>query len=217
MDSARVALMRDLLAGTGWVERTRSFGRALRRAPHEPGGLLVVGTPTEDPWHVAAHLDEEARWSNLPNLAPVLVRWSPPADAPAHLAIGLQRLERIGKHETVFVVAPDIAPASLLERLSDARKVGATVFAIDAGDPELEGLAHESLVVPGTTAAGPGSRLIVPEFEVVSHLVTAAAGVSASATENRLGGLRRRLARMLETVSDSDDSAGGDAPGGRRP
>jgi hypothetical protein len=202
MDTARVSLMRDLLAGTGWVERTRSFGRALRRAPHEPGGLLVVGTPTEDPWHFAAHLDDEARWSNQPNLAPVLVRWTPPPNAPAHLSVGLQRLESIGRHETVFVVAPDIAPATLLERVADARKLGATVFALDAGDPELEGLAHESLWVPRQGDEG----IVVPEFEVVSHLVTAAAGESATASAGRFGSMRRRIAKMLDAVSDADDA-----------
>jgi hypothetical protein len=205
VDSARVALMRELLAGTGWVERTRLFGRALRRAPHAPGGLLVVGTPTEDPWHFVAHLDEEARWSNQPNLAPVLVRWSPPANAPPHLSVGLQRLERIGRHETLFVVAPDIAPVPLLERVADARKAGATVFALDAGDPALEGLAHESLLVPAQMNEG----IVVPDFDVVSHLVTTAAGETTAQSAGRVHTLRRRLARMLDAVSDSDDD---DAP-----
>jgi hypothetical protein len=212
MDSARTALMRDLLAGTGWVERTRLFGRALRRAPHDPGGLLVVGTPTEDPWHFAAHLDDEARWSDLPTLAPVLVRWSPPVNAPAHLAIGLQRLENVGRSETVFVVAPDEAPAELLERVSDARKAGATVFALDAGDPELEDLAHESLWVPKQSQQG----IVIPEFDVVSHLVSAAAGERSGSTAGRFGALRRRLGRMLDAVSDADD-VDVDAPTTRRP
>lgn len=210
MDNARVALMRDLLAGTGWVERTRLFGRALRRAPHAAGGLLVVGTPTEDPWHFAAHLDDEARWSDMPTLAPVLVRWSPPVNAPAHLAIGLQRLEHVGRSETVFVVAPEEAPAELLERVSDARKAGATVFALDAGDPELEDLAHESLWVPKHSQPG----IVVPEFDVVSHLVSAAAGDMSDPTSSRFGTLRRRLGRMLDAVSDADDA---DAPTRRRP
>ena len=74
--------------------------------------------------------------------------------------VGLQRLEQVGRHETVFVVAPDAAPVPLLERVADARKVGATVFAIDAGDPDLEGLAHESLWVPqGSTERHRGSRV----------------------------------------------------------
>ena len=220
MDRARIALMRDLLAGTGWVERTRSFGQALRRAPHEVGGLLLVGTPTEEPWHFAAHLDDEARWSDLPGLAPVLVRWSPPPNAPAHLAVGLQRLEQITRGETVFVVAPDAAPEELLERVADARKIGATVFALDAGDTELEGLAHESLWVPRTRNVGGDPRtgsvggvsgtssegIIVPEFDVVSHLVSAAAGESATVAKSRIGAVRRRLGRILDAVSDSDDA-----------
>jgi hypothetical protein len=202
MDRARIALMRDLLAGTGWVERTRSFGQALRRAPHDVGGLLLVGTPTEEPWHFAAHLDDESRWSDLPGLAPVLVRWSPPPNAPAHLAVGLQRLEQIARGETVFVVAPDAAPEQLLERVADARRIGATVFALDAGNTELEGLAHESLWVPGASNEG----IVVPEFDVVSHLVSAAAGESTTAAKSRIGAVRRRLGRILDAVSDSDDA-----------
>lgn len=202
MDRARIALMRDLLAGTGWIERTRSFGQALQRAPHDVGGLLLVGTPTEEPWHFAAHLDDESRWSDLPGLAPVLVRWSPPPNAPAHLAVGLQRLEQIARGETVFVVAPDAAPEQLLERVADARRIGATVFALDAGNTELEGLAHESLWVPGASNEG----IVVPEFDVVSHLVSAAAGESTIAARGRIGALRRRFGRILDAVSDSDDA-----------
>jgi len=205
MDRARIALMRDLLAGTGWVERTRAFGQALRRAPHEVGGLLLVGTPTEEPWHFAAHLDDEARWSDLPGLAPVLVRWSPPPNAPAHLAVGLQRLEQIARGETVFVVAPDAAPEQLLERVADARRIGATVFALDAGSTELEGLAHECLWVPEAASEG----IVVPEFDVVSHLVSAAAGESPSTSRGRFGAVRRRLGRILDAVSDSDDADAG--------
>jgi hypothetical protein len=211
MDRARIALMRDLLAGTGWVERTRSFGQALRRAPHDVGGLLLVGTPTEEPWHFAAHLDDEARWSDLPGLAPVLVRWSPPPNAPAHLAVGLQRLEQVGRGETVFVVAPDAAPEQLLERVADARRIGATVFALDTGDTELEGLAHESLWVPSTDSS---AGIVVPEFDVVSHLVSAAAGEQTAAAKSRLSAVRRRLGRILDAVSDSDDAdAGTTRPG----
>jgi len=202
MDRARVSILRELLAGTGWVERTRHFGRALQQAPHDPGGLLVVGTPTEEPWHFAAHLDDEARWSSLPNLAPVLVRWAPPTGAPAHLSIGLDRLEQVRKGETVFVVAPDDATAPLLERVADARKLGATVFAMDTNDPELESLAHETLVVP--TYADEG--IVVPEFDIVSHLVSSAAGeTSADRRNSRFAVVRERLARILDSVGDSDE------------
>jgi hypothetical protein len=205
VDRARVSILRELLAGTGWVERTRLFGRALQHAPHDPGGLLVVGTPNEEPWHFAAHLDDEARWSALPNLAPVLVRWSPPADAPPHLAIGLERLEQVGRRETVFVVAPETATAPLLERVSDARKHGATVFAMETGDTELEGLAHESLIVPTHAADG----LVVPEFDVVSHLVSSAAGETGTGQKNgRFATARARLARVLDAVGDGEDPDG---------
>jgi len=200
VDKSRALALRDVLAGTGWVERTRSLGRALRRAPHDVGGLLVVGTPTEDPWHFAAHLDDEARWSQLPTLTPTLVRWAPPPNAPAHLAIGLERLEQVRRNETVFVVAPEDPTASLLERVADARKIGATVFAMDAGDTELESLAHESLVVPTTPAEG----LIVPEFDLVTHLVSTAAGEDDAMPKTRLAAMRSRLARLLDAVGDSD-------------
>lgn len=204
MDRARVSILRDLLAGTGWVERTKHFGRALQRAPHEAGGLLVVGTPNEEPWHFAAHLDDEARWAKLPNLAPVLVRWTPPPGAPAHLAIGLERLEQVRRNETVFVVAPEAATAPLLERVADARKLGATVFAMETGDTELEALAHESLIVP----ADHDARVVVPEFDVVSHLVSAAAGETSSRdNQGRFGAVRARLARMLDAVGDPDEPA----------
>ena len=56
-----MAALRELLAPTGWLERTRRLGKALRGCTRSPGGLLVVGTPGEDPWHVTAHLEDEAR------------------------------------------------------------------------------------------------------------------------------------------------------------
>jgi hypothetical protein len=186
MDAASVALLKEVLASSGWVERTREFGRALRSA-RSPGGLLVVGTPGDDPWHLAAHLDDEARLSDLPQLAPTLVRWAPPPDAPGHLRVGLDRIERARRGETLFVVAEQQAPTPLLERVDDARRVGATILALDGGDPELEGLAHEALAVPGD---GPLS------FDGAQHLVSMAAG-----ERPRAPGLRDRLARLLDRLS----------------
>src|SRR3954468_7631357 len=126
--------MRELLAPTGWVDRTRSFAKSLRksRVGRTPGGLLLVGTPTTEPWHLTAHLDDEARWFDIPELTPTLVRWAPPADAPAHLAVSLSRLEAVGHGETVLVIAPDDPTESLLERVSDARRSGAVVLAVDS-------------------------------------------------------------------------------------
>ncbi len=192
MDANQVAALRELLAPTGWLERTRRLGKALRGSTRSPGGLLVVGTPGNDPWHVTAHLEDEARLGGEPALIPTLVRWSPPPDAPAHLRIGLDRLEAARRGETLFVVAVDAAPAQLLERVHDARRIGATVVALDQGDSELEQLAHEALSVPA--AACPIS------FDGAQHLVSAAAG---EVDVSRKPGLRERLARLLDAVSGS--------------
>ncbi|MBG0816197.1 hypothetical protein [Planomonospora sp. ID82291] len=190
MDGGSVALLREVLESTGWVERTRELGRALRTT-RSPGGLLVVGTPADEPWHLTAHLGDEARLSGLPQLAPTLVRWSPPPDAPAHLRIGLERIEKARRGETLFVVAEERAPDPLLERVSDARRTGATILALDGGDPELEGLAHDALAVP---ARAPLS------FDGAQHLVSMAAGEEPRPAGPRAG-LRSRLARLLERLS----------------
>ncbi|WP_175596303.1 hypothetical protein [Thermomonospora catenispora] len=189
MDADQVAMLREVLAATGWLERTGEFARALRTSTRAPGKLLLVGTPSEDPWHLAAHLDDESRLNRIPELSPTLVRWSPPPQAPPHLRIGLERLERAGRGETLFVVAEDAAPAPLLERVDDARRGGATILALDGGDRDLEGLAHEALTVP------PQDRLL--SFDGAQHLVSAAAG----AAPERRRGLRERLARVLERIS----------------
>ncbi|MGW5121506.1 hypothetical protein ACWEQ8_39655, partial [Streptomyces noursei] len=83
MDAVRVALLREVLAGTEWIEATRRFAGSLRTAvaPHG-GGLLLVGSAGYEPWHLAAHLDDEAAWSGLPELSPTLVRHRVPAGAP---------------------------------------------------------------------------------------------------------------------------------------
>ncbi|SEL16765.1 hypothetical protein [Nonomuraea pusilla] len=186
MDSGSVAFLRELLSGTGWLEHARELGAALR-ATRSPGGLLLVGTPDDEPWHLTAHLDDEARLSGLRQLSPTLVRWSPPADAPAHLRVGLERIERAARGETLFVVAERQAPAPLLERVDDARRTGATVLALEGGDAELAGLAHDAIAVP--------PRGLVT-FDGAQHLVSAAAGE----VEQRPT-LRARLARLLDKVS----------------
>jgi hypothetical protein len=191
MDAQQVAALRAALAPTGWLERTAEFARALRRTS-TPGGLLVVGTPGDEPWHLTAHLDEESRLAGAPELAPTLVRWAPPPDAPPHLRVGLARLETASRGETLFVVGTEAAPDALLERVNDARKV-ATILALDQGDPELERLAHEVLTVrPG---ASPVS------FAAAQHLVSAAAGQADQRGQRPRGGLRERLGRLLDTVS----------------
>jgi hypothetical protein len=197
VDADQVTLLRELLAPTGWLDAARRLGGALRSRTRTPGGLLVVGTPGEDPWHVAAHLDDEARFGGVPELSPVLLRWEPPPGAPPHLRVGLERLEAARRGETLFVVAAESAPVPLLERVHDARRAGATVVALDQGDDELEEMADEAMSVQ------PSDRLV--SFDAAQHLVSAAAGDGDGGPDRR--GLRNRLARLLDTIS-------GPAPGG---
>lgn len=177
MDAVRVALLREVLAGTEWLPATRRFAGGLRAsvAPRG-GGLLLVGTDEYEPWHLAAHLDDEAAWSGLPELSPTLVRHRVPHSAPAHLAVGLGRLEAAGRRETLLVVTPRQPGAQLLERVQDARRAGATVLALDGGThgerSELLGIAHDALV------ADPDEL----DLDTLQHLVSAAAG------ENTCGG-----------------------------
>jgi hypothetical protein len=222
VDQNRVAILREVLSSTGWVDRTRDFARSLRRSTDEGDGLLVVGTPTREPWHLAAHLDDEARYSGIPTLAPTLVRWAPPPGAPSHLAVGLERLEHVTRHETVFLVAPDDPTEQLLERLADARRSGAVLLSVDGDDDELADLAHDRLVIPsrGLTAAGEPSGLALSlqraglrdldlalpdvSFDTVQHLVSAAAGdpsilrTPTPSTSRRR--LRERVARAFDTL-----------------
>ncbi len=190
MDSEQVTALRVLLGSSSWLQRARSFARALRgAAPRTPGGLLIVGTPDDEPWHLAAHLDQESRLARVPGLAPTLVRWAPPPDAPPHLRIGLERIQAARRGETLFVVSAEAAPPPLLERVHDARRTGATILAMDAGDPDLDEMAHESFeVAPGVAPVS---------FDAAQHLVSAAAGEPVS---GRFG-LRGRLAKLLDTVT----------------
>lgn len=190
MDARQVAALRALLAPTGWLERTATFARAMRVSTRTPGGLLVVGTPDEEPWHLAAHLDEESRLSGIAELVPTLVRWSPPPGAPAHLSVGLARLEEARRGESLLVVSPQAAPDPLLERVHDARRGGATILALDQGDRQLEEMAHEALVVEPATAP--------VSFDAAQHLVSAAAG---ERREESGESLRARLARLLDSVT----------------
>ncbi|MER5638515.1 hypothetical protein ABT095_16330 [Kitasatospora sp. NPDC002227] len=169
MDAVRVSALRERLAGTGWLEAAGEFGGALRRSVsrRSAAGLLLVGTERYEPWHLAAHLGDEAAWSGVPRLAPTLLRHRPPADAPAHLGHGLARLVEARRGATVLVVALESAEAPLLERVHDARRGGATVLTLDTGDGELASLAHERLAVPGAADE---------PFDLVQHLVSTAAG-----------------------------------------
>ena len=189
MDQTRAATLRRLLRGTPILERAAAFGSGLRRTS-TPGGLLLVGTPDDEPWHLAAHLSDDARRAGLPGLVPTLVRHRVPVGARPHLAVGLDRLSEVGRSSTLLVVAPDDPGEQLLERLADARRRGTTLFALHQGEAEVAGLAHEELDVP----AGPLGKGATPELldagrslEVVQHLVSATATDPREPRRWRLG------------------------------
>lgn len=171
---------RRLLEPTGWLARARSFGSALRRAGHDPGRLLVVGTAEEEPWHLTAHLADAARFSGRPELAPVLVRHQVPPGAKPHLAVDLTALQEARAGSTVLFAAPGAADEALLERLSDVRRGGGVLFALHDGDDELAGLAHEQL----------GGPAVPVGFDAVTHLVTEAATEQEKQAERRRWGRR---------------------------
>ncbi|MGW2561802.1 hypothetical protein ACWCXB_21625 [Streptomyces sp. NPDC001514] len=194
MDAVRVALLREVLAGTAWPAAARRFAGALRSSVvPQGGGLLLVGTAEYEPWHLAAHLVDEAAWSGRPELAPTLVRHRVRSGDPAHLAVGLGRIEGAGRGETLLVVAPRRPDAGLLERVHDARRSGATVLTLDGGDPEVRGLAHEGLTVGGTAEV---------DLDTVQHLVSAAAGENSLPPAPRgRRGFRDRLSRLADQLT----------------
>lgn len=165
----------------GWVAAARAFRQGLAGAGHQPGRLLVVGTPDDEPWHLTAHLDQVARLRGDAALAPVLVRWRVPPGAPAHLAVGLSALREGPRRTTVLVAAPGAVDDRLLERLDDARGGGATLFALHDASAELASRAHESLTVPRSADLPP-----VDGWELAQHVVAAPRLPERSALARRL-------------------------------
>ncbi|GGT45616.1 hypothetical protein GCM10010271_56930 [Streptomyces kurssanovii] len=199
MDAVRVALLREVLAGTQWPAAARRFAGALRSSVvPRGGGLLLVGTRQYEPWHMAAHLVDEAAWSGQPELAPTLVRHRVDAGDPAHLAVGLGRLEAARRGETLLLVAPAAPDPGLLERVHDARRAGATVLALDGGDPEVRGLAHEALTVPGPDHADGAAEI---DIDTVQHLVSAAAGENCLPAPRGRSRFRDRLSRLADQLT----------------
>ncbi|MGW3955954.1 hypothetical protein ACWEKM_34725 [Streptomyces sp. NPDC004752] len=192
MDAVRVALLREVLAGTEWLGATRRFAGVLRGAVvAHGGGLLLVGTPEYEPWHLAAHLVDEAAWSGTPELAPTLVRHDARPTDPAQLAVGPGRIAAARRGETLLVVAPG-EPAPLLERVHDARRAGVTVLALGSGGGELAAMAHETLAVPEDGEL---------DLDTVQHLVSAAAGENAVPSPRSRRTFRDRLTRLTEALT----------------
>ncbi|MGX9889680.1 hypothetical protein [Streptomyces sp. NPDC002276] len=193
MDAVRVALLREVLAGTEWLGATRRFAGVLRGSVvTHGGGLLLVGTPAYEPWHLAAHLVDEAAWSGTPELAPTLVRHDARPSDPAHLAVGLGRIEAARRGETLLVVSPEGPGDPLLERVHDARRAGATVLSLGSGNSELASLAHESLTVPEGTDL---------DLDTMQHLVSAAAGENVLPAARGRRRFRDRLSRLTDQLT----------------
>ncbi|MEW2301881.1 hypothetical protein AB0958_18235 [Streptomyces sp. NPDC006655] len=191
MDAVRVALLREVLAGTEWLQATRRFAGVLRGSVvAHGGGLLLSGTPGHEPWHLAAHLVDEAAWSGTPELAPTLVRHDARPTDPAHLAVGPGRIEAARRGETLLLVTQGETQA-LLERVHTARRAGVTLLTLSTtADDALTAMAHETLVVPE------GAEL---DLDTVQHLVSAATGENGPSPRGRRR-FRDRLARLAETL-----------------
>ena len=213
MDLTRASLLREMLTGTELGSRTTQFGYALRRFTTRRSGLMLFGPVDEEPWHLSAHLDDELHRAGIEDMRPSLVRWAPPPDAPPHLAIGLDRLRDAGRGESLLVVAEDAPGETLLERISDVRRRGTTIFSIGNGDNELTSLSHETLVPELLIPEGFGwtSRELYDEpqaavtevepqtaegFETAQHLVS----LATADAEAGQPGWRRRLRNAIERL-----------------
>ncbi|MFJ9346198.1 hypothetical protein [Streptomyces sp. NPDC101237] len=192
MDAVRVALLREVFAGTEWLGATRRFAGVLRGSVvTHGGGLLLLGTPEYEPWHLAAHLVDEAAWSGTPELAPTLVRHGARPFNPAHLAVGPGRIGAARRGETLLVVAPG-ASQPLLDHVDTARRAGVTVLALSAApDDALTAMAHETLTVPEDAEL---------DLDTVQHLVSAATGENGPSPRGRRR-FRDRLSRLAETLT----------------
>jgi hypothetical protein len=192
MDMAQVSVLRGLLLGSEWLDRTDDFAGSMRSATRRADGILLFGTPGNEPWHLAAHLSDEAEFSGAKDLRPTLIRWTTPADAPPHLSTSLDRLRDMRRGEPLLVVADEPVDDTLLERVNDARRGGGRVFALTDDDRELEQLAHESL----TLSAGLPDLV---DLAVAEHLVS----MSAAAADTSLTGWRASLRQALDGICGS--------------
>ncbi|WP_034269123.1 hypothetical protein [Actinospica robiniae] len=193
MDRSEARILRELLeAGRGraWLDEADDFAAALRAAPRQVGGLLLVGPGDAEPWHMTAHLSEDARLLGLDQLVPTLVRAAPEAGAPTQLSVGLDRISSAGRSDAVLLVAADDPESAVLERVADAKKHGARILTLGQVAPLAADLAHDALAVPQ-----PSEVMDLPSFDGAQHLV------SAAAVDGRQRGLILRLRRWIEAVN----------------
>jgi hypothetical protein len=184
MELGRLAALAAELRRCSWWDDARALGRTARASSERTSDLLVVGTPDEEPWHLVAHLADASRLASGPSVAPTLVRWRVPPGAPDHLSFGIDRLADV-RRSTVLVVAPDAAPAGLLQRVSDARNRGATVLTFGGDDGALADLAHEAVLLPAADSV---------ELDLAGHVVGASVAAEQIIPAQRTGWFGRRAA-----------------------
>jgi hypothetical protein len=197
MDLSQAELLREILAGTGLPDDAAVLARALRRSTRRTSGLLITGPPDDEPWHLTAHLDDEARYVGSDGIKPRLLRWNVHPGDPEHLSHGISALNDAERGDSVLVVADAESGKSmdpLLERVAGARKRGAGVFALQEEETELTGLATEVITL---------SNYHVPSvsFDESQHLLSLAVGRSPA--QARLG-LRRQVSRLLDAWAGRD-------------
>ena len=153
--------VRCLLGRRGWSRRGRSGERLGARLGRPEGCLWWARLPMSRGMLRRIWMMRRG-W---PGFLSWRLRWCGgrrPPEAPPHLSVGLARLEAARRGETLFVVAEESAPVPLLERVNDARRVGATILALDGGRPRADALAHEALAVPDSSSFDAGAAPGLP-------------------------------------------------------
>ena len=159
--------MRRLARSLGDLGReAKVFGRALGSGNRGIGRLMIVGTPTYEPWHFTAHLADEARRRGRTDLSPTLVRWQIDVGAPAHLSVSVDQIA-LASRETTVLVIPDTDDPGLLERVTDAHRRGARVMTIERAGSKLADCSHELLTV--------GADRSDRDYDTCQHLVSSVA------------------------------------------
>ena len=158
------ASIRHLVRSLGDLGReAKVFGQALGSGNRGIGKLMIVGTPTYEPWHFTAHMADEARRRGRSDLSPTLVRWQIDVGAPAHLSVSVDEVAHASPEMTVLVI-PDRDDPGLLERVNDAHRRGARVMTIERAGTTLADCSHELLTV--------GADHSERDYDACQHLVT---------------------------------------------
>jgi hypothetical protein len=199
MDLGRLSALATELRRCAWWDEARDLGRVVRSSSERTSDLLVLGTPSDEPWHLVAHLADASRVTSGLSAVPTLIRWRVPRAAPAHLSIGIERLADV-RRSTLLVVAPEVAPAGLLEMVSDARHRGATILTL-AADGSLADLAHEAVALPPADLG---------QFDLAGHVVGAAAANLSFVPRQRSRIWRPRRVASGRIPPDGQEGGGGD-------